>query len=153
MAWDRYPTVYTTFLQRSKEAATRTGFRTQTIQIFLRGSAIDSSAIATVVHTIDPDVPLGNFQTVAHIVAKLRSQPQVRAILMTGFALWTLLLAAIGIGGIMAQSVTQRRHDLGIRMALGAQSGDILRLIHLFPIPLRRAPHRPRHSLLRLCPS
>ena len=62
-------------------------------------------------------------------LSQFYSQPRLRAVLLSAFAGLGLLLCAIGIFGVLSQSVTQRRHEIGIRMALGAQSRDILRSI------------------------
>jgi putative ABC transport system permease protein len=68
-------------------------------------------------------------QTVEEIVSTLRSQPRVRASLLGGLGLLTLLLAAIGVAGVMSQMVEQRRRDIGIRVALGAAPSHIQRLV------------------------
>jgi putative ABC transport system permease protein len=62
-------------------------------------------------------------------VSTLRSQPRVRAILLASLGFLTLLLATIGVGGVMGQMVEQRRRDIGIRMALGAMASDVQRLV------------------------
>lgn len=85
--------------------------------------------VASAVHRIDPDLPLGSLRTTDEIVSTLRSQPRVRANLLGSFGLLTLLLAAIGVGGLMGQMVEQRRKDIGIRMALGAVASDVRRLV------------------------
>ena len=59
----------------------------------------------------------------------LRSQPRVRVILVASLGFLTLVLATIGVGGVMGQMVEQRRRDIGIRMALGALASDVQRLV------------------------
>ena len=85
--------------------------------------------VASAVHALDPDLPAGSFRTTSEIVSTWRSQPRVRASLLGSFGLLTLLLAAIGVGGVMGQTVEQRRRDIGIRMAVGAVPSDIRRLV------------------------
>jgi hypothetical protein len=78
---------------------------------------------------LDPDLPLGSMRTTSEIVSTLRSQPRMRAILLASLRFLTLLLATIGVGGMMGQMVEQRRRDIGIRMALGAMASDVQRLV------------------------
>jgi predicted permease len=127
--WDKYPAVYTSFFQRADEPSSNSA-GAETIYLYLQGAfPIRPSIIASAVHGIDPDLPFGSLRTTREIIRTSRSQPRVRAILLGCFGVLTLLLSAIGVSGVMAQMVEQRRRDIGIRMALGAVASDVRRLV------------------------
>ena len=88
-----------------------------------------TSAIRAQIATVDPDQPVTGIQSVDELMDTSRTQPRFTMTLLGIFSMTALGLAVIGIYGVLAYSVAQRQHELGIRMALGAQSADILRLV------------------------
>ncbi len=81
------------------------------------------------VRSIDPSVPLLNVREFAYFVSKSFALRRFVLIVLSTFAGLALFLAAFGIYSVVAYSVTQRTHEIGLRVALGAHRGDILKLV------------------------
>ncbi|HYR83316.1 MAG TPA: ABC transporter permease [Terriglobia bacterium] len=81
------------------------------------------------VRSLDPDIALTNIQTGSELLAVSLTGPRVAAILLSVFGSVALVLAAIGIYGVMSYSINLRAQEIGIRMALGAERRDVLRMV------------------------
>lgn len=103
-----------------------------TMSLVLRTAAnppSEASAVRSAVHELSPNQPLVNFRTMRENIATSVSDPRFRTTLLGIFAASAMLLAVIGLYGLMAYSVAQRTSEIGIRLALGAQPGDVMKMI------------------------
>ena len=105
-------------------------FHTMTLIVRGRGTVASTvGMIREALHEVDPALPLYNVQTMESIVDQSTAQQRLNIALLGVFAGAAMVLAALGIYGVVSYSVTQRRQEMGVRLTLGAQRADILRLI------------------------
>ena len=127
--WDLEPAVYISMLQRGDVTQALRRFDAQHIYFYVQAQSIDTRTFASAVHEIDPELPVERLRSTGAIVSELRAQPRLRATALGGFASLTLLLAVVGVYGVMTQFVEQRRREIGIRVALGATRPNVVALI------------------------
>ena len=86
-------------------------------------------SIASAVNSVDPDLPLAGVRTIDEIVSESLAIDRFSVVLFASFGALGLLLAAVGIYGVMAFGVAQRTHEFGVRIALGAQRPRVVALV------------------------
>jgi putative ABC transport system permease protein len=117
------PEIYASFAQISFGANATLVVRTNVEPASL------SESLRRAVHETSADAPVSNIQTMTQVMAVSTAQRRFNTILMTIFAGVALVMATIGLYGVISYSVAQRTQEIGIRMALGAQAGHVLRMV------------------------
>jgi putative ABC transport system permease protein len=120
------PAIYVPFAQNSWPNALRIS------SIVVRTKGDPHSLIPAVrneLRAVDPGLPIAQLRTMEEIVAESLSQRRFNTALLAVFAVVAGILAAVGVYGVMSYTVTQRTHEIGIRMALGAQRSEIVRIV------------------------
>jgi len=116
------PEVYQPFAQRPLQSVM--------LAVRTRGNPLGFvNVVRSRIHAVDPDQAVSAVRTMREVVQESLGRPRMMTLLVGVFAGLALLLAAVGVYGVVSYSTAQRKHEVGIRIALGAKRGNILRLV------------------------
>jgi predicted permease len=122
------PTIYLPYDQAARSAS----YSARSMAILVRSDgnpAAQAKALVAIAHALDPRAPVSDLRTLDAVVGTSVANRRFTTVLLAGFAILALVLAGLGIYGVTSYGVAQRTSEIGIRIALGAEQGSVMRLV------------------------
>jgi putative ABC transport system permease protein len=126
LEWLRGPKI---FLPSTQAGADKVSPVARVFYTVIRGRGVNADGLRGTLKSTEPSLHLDTLQTLPEMIAEVVEQPRLRTKVLAAIAVFSLLLAAIGVYAVMAQSVALRTPEIGLRMALGAETRDLVRMV------------------------